>query len=386
MEENYLKNKIAFVEPIGGHGGMDYYDISLCNALHINDITPVLFTSDDTVVNEGKLPYKVVKIYKNIYSNKIKLYRGIKYFILLFKTGIIIKKEKIRLTHLHFFHLSFKEVITVIIFKIFNFKQIVTLHDVSTFHGKNNQLIARVILNLIHSIILHNQFSKVKLIDLHPHIENKISIIPHGNYSNYVKIYSKSKAIEKLNLDHNYKYILFFGQIKRVKGLDVLIKALDKVRTKNINCKLIIAGKIWKDDFSNYITLIQKLGLSNHIISHIHYISNQDVEKYFNASDMVVLPYREIFQSGVLLMALSYKKPVIVSDIMGMTDIVSNRKTGLTFKNGDHVELANCIINLFQNESLAEKIAINGYNKIQNEYNWEDIGRDTAKLYKSLLN
>ena len=108
MEENYLKNKIAFVEPIGGHGGMDYYDISLCNALNINDITPVLFTSDDTVVNDKKLPYKVIKIFKNIYSNKIKLYRGIKYFILLFKTGIIIKKEKIILTHLHIFHISFK--------------------------------------------------------------------------------------------------------------------------------------------------------------------------------------------------------------------------------------------------------------------------------------
>ena len=379
-----MKIKIAMIEPVGGHGGMDYYDISLCSALSQNDIIPILFTCDKTNIDSICLNFKIIKSFTNIYGNDFKIIRGFKYFTSLLRTIIILKKENIKLTHLHFFHISITEFITVILLNIFGFKQIVTLHDISSFYGKNCKLFAEIIFKIIKTIIVHNKYSKNVINKYYANIKKEICIIPHGNYLKYVKYIPKSGVIDELNLDKRFKYLLFFGQIKQVKGLDVLIKSLPYVENNFVNYKLIIAGKTWKDDFKVYEKLIKKLNLDKQIINHIGFIPNDKVHYYFNASDIIILPYREIYQSGVLLMSLSYKKPVIVSNIDGMTEIITNEKNGMIFNNGDHKDLARCISILLKNDKLKNNISTNGHKKIIAEFDWSDIGKQTSTIYRKM--
>ena len=177
---------------------------------------------------------------------------------------------------------------------------------------------------------------------------------------------------------------MFFGQIKKVKGLEILLYAMSNIVEMFDNVKLIIAGRVWKDDFTNYEILIKKLKLQSHLISHIRYIKNEEVDYYFKASDIVVLPYREIYQSGVLLMAMSYKKPVIVSNIPGMTELISHGKNGLIFNNRDNLELTNCIARLLSNKVLSEKLANEGYKTVKDDYCRTNIGINTSKFYHNV--
>lgn len=151
------------------------------------------------------------------------------------------------------------------------------------------------------------------------------------------------------------------------------------------NTYLVISGKVWKDDFNQYEKIIEKHKLYKNIIPHIRYIPDNQVPLYYNAANVVVLPYRRIYQSGVLLMAMSYKKAVIASDLDGMTEIVEDGMNGIIFKSEDHSNLAEKIINVIQQPSLLRRIANSGYQTVLHNHNWNLIGQQTTNLYKSVL-
>ena len=126
--------------------------------------------------------------------------------------------------------------------------------------------------------------------------------------------------------------LLFFGMIKKVKGLDVLLRSLRKVIDINPDIILLIAGNPWENDFDICKEIIHQNNLSNNIILHTKFIPHEDVEYYYCASDLVVLPYKKIYQSGVLMMALSYERPVLVSDLPALKEIIVDNENGFLFK------------------------------------------------------
>ena len=124
----------------------------------------------------------------------------------------------------------------------------------------------------------------------------------------YAEKATKEESIRKLSLPSNRPIILFFGQIKKVKGIDVLIEALSKVIKNHPEAYCVIAGKVWKDDFSAYQNRIDELGINDNIRTDIKFIPDDYIKCYFNAADIVALPYRQIYQSGVVLLAAAYEK------------------------------------------------------------------------------
>ena len=378
--------KISIIEPVGGYGGLDYYDSSLCSSLVQNGINPILFTSDETEIRDHSL-YLTKKYFIGIYGTQYRVMRGLKYIQCLLKSIYYSKKVGSQLIHYHFFHFTFIELLTIILTKLYGFKIVITVHDVKSFYGKgDNPIIKNIILKSALGLIVHNQFSKGRMINTFHVTQNKISIIPHGHYIDMVNNNIDNEIAKRsLKLNINNKYILFFGQIKKVKGLEILLYAMSNIVEMFDNVKLIIAGRVWKDDYTKYEYLIKELNLQSHVISHIRYIKNEEVDYYFKASDIVVLPYSEIYQSGVLLMAMSYKKPVIVSNIPGMTELISHGKNGLIFNNGDNSELSNCIAQLLSNKDLSEKLANEGYKTVRDDCCWTRIGINTSKFYRNLV-
>jgi glycosyltransferase involved in cell wall biosynthesis len=174
---------------------------------------------------------------------------------------------------------------------------------------------------------------------------------------------------------------LFFGQIKKVKGLDLLLKALPEVVNKHPKVLVVIAGKVWKDDYSAYRKIIEESGLQDYCIERIHYISNEEVPLYFASADLVVLPYRKIYQSGVLLMAMSYAKPVLAADLDGMREIIRDNETGFLFRQGNARALSERIQQVLQNPAEMDRIALKGYEHVRSNFSWEGIGARTAECY-----
>lgn len=216
--------------------------------------------------------------------------------------------------------------------------------------------------------------------------EQQIVIIPHGNYRNsYPELIDRKIAREKLGFFSNEKYLLFFGQIKGVKRLDLLLDAFAEVLKLNPDVRLIIAGKVVDVPFQVYQSQIDRLEIGHKCTCLIRYIKNDEVPLLYAASDLVVLPYERIYQSGVLLMAMSFARAVVVSDVPGMLEIVRNGVSGYVFKRGNTSSLSACLISALSNADEIDEIARQGLKLMVSDYGWCKIGITHMNLYKQII-
>jgi len=195
----------------------------------------------------------------------------------------------------------------------------------------------------------------------------------------------KKTARSQVGITGSSKVILFFGQIKSIKRLDLLISAMPIVLERHPDAKLLIAGKPWKTDFRSYKNKIHELGVGASCISHIRFILEEEMPNYYCSADLVVLPYDKIYQSAVVLMAMSYGKAVLVSDLPGMKEVIADGLNGFVFPTGDSHALANRICEIFDDAELVTRVAGNGLKSMLDYYSWEDVAKKTADVYSSAL-
>jgi len=155
----------------------------------------------------------------------------------------------------------------------------------------------------------------------------------HPLYDNFGEIVSKQQARNflrqgGLNINDNEKVILFFGFIRRYKGLDILLEAMADERIKAAGIRLLVAGEFYEDE-KPYKELIQKLGIEKSLILKTDFIPDGDVRYFLCAADVVIQPYRNATQSGVTPLAYHFEKPMIVSDVGGLPALVPHQKSGL---------------------------------------------------------
>lgn len=150
----------------------------------------------------------------------------------------------------------------------------------------------------------------------------------HPLYDNFGTGVDKSIARKKLNLPDHEKIILFFGFIRKYKGLDILIEAMHLLKQKKSDIKLLIAGEYYEDS-AKYKEQIQQLQLMDSIYDHTHFINDSEVKYYMSAADFVIQPYRNATQSGVTPLAYHFEKPMLVTDVGGLPDLVPHNKSGI---------------------------------------------------------
>ena len=195
----------------------------------------------------------------------------------------------------------------------------------------------------------------------------------------------KKKSRDRLSIPKDRTVLLFFGMIKKVKGLEFLLESLKDVVQKNPDVLLLIGGRIWENDFSIYQEIIDKHNLSEFCLIHNKFIPHEDVEHYYASSDLVILPYKRIYQSGVLMMSLSFEKAVLVSDLEPLTDLVKDNDTGFVFKSEDHYSLSTKLNIILSDKNNLEKVRKSGLKLVKTKYDWLEIGKQTKKSYESIL-
>ena len=150
-------------------------------------------------------------------------------------------------------------------------------------------------------------------------------VSPHPIYDSYGNPMTKAEAAERLHLNPDYTYLLFFGLIRDYKGLDRLLKAYAKVGNPNV--RLLIAGEYYSNR-AQYEALISDLRLEDKVICHTHYIPDEEVAAYFSIADLVVQPYKSATQSGITQIAYHFSKPMLVTRVGGLPEMVPNGKAG----------------------------------------------------------
>jgi glycosyltransferase involved in cell wall biosynthesis len=142
--------------------------------------------------------------------------------------------------------------------------------------------------------------------------------------------------------------VLFFGFVRKYKGLEYLIRALPQV-LRNLPAQLLIVGEFWEDRDA-HLEMIEKLGLQQHVTVVDRYVPNEEIGLYFSAADVVVLPYVDATQSAVISLAYAFDKPVITTDVGGLPEVVTDGETGFVVPPRDHAALAAAIVKYFQGD------------------------------------
>ena len=173
-------------------------------------------------------------------------------------------------------------------------------------------------------------------------------MLRHGHFLDLpLPVPTQAQARQELQLNDGTMALLFFGQIKESKGLDILLEAMNLVHDPDIH--LIIAGSARDVDPQDLIQTLVEPSVQNQIHLHNRYISDQERDALFKACDALVIPYRRIYNSGVLMMGLSYGKTVIASDLPANCEIIQNGVNGYLFEDGNPSDLAQNILRLKNN-------------------------------------
>ena len=378
--------KVAVIEPVGGHGGMDYYDFSLCEELGEAGADVTLYTCDETL-REGPPSFEVSLPYQRIYGADPAWLRGARFVRGTFRALLYAKRRCARIAHFHFFYVGPLELFNVVLARVLGFSLVVTAHDVQAFVERLSvPWMTKAAYKGSDLIIAQSKVGKRELTATLRVPKAKVALIPHGNYLHFIdSVPSREEARSRVGLPDGARVLLFFGQIKEVKGLDVLLRAMPGVVRKYPDAVLLIAGKVWKDDFRHYQEQMDALGIAENCLSSIRYIPDSEVGNYYAAADVVVLPYRRIYQSGVLLMAMSYGKPVVVSDIDGMAEVVEDRVNGYVFPSGDADALTAKLVEVLSEPEELRNVGKRALSYVKERHNWAEIGKVTVEHYRSVL-
>ena len=181
------------------------------------------------------------------------------------------------------------------------------------------------------------------------------TVIQHPLYSHFGQKKERAEAESKLGLKPGKKNILFFGLIRKYKGLDILLEAFGKLSDEY---QLIVAGEPY-GSFEPYQEIIDRLPDKERIVTELKYIKDSEVTDYFSAADLAVLPYRTATQSGISSVSYHFEVPMIVTDVGGLKETIGDRGTGIVVPEGTPEAIAKAIENYFRNPQTAEECVKN---------------------------
>jgi len=376
--------KVCVISPLG-YTGLAYYDFSLCYALSKIGLEVDLFSVDRYIVKK-KPNFNREEIFINTYGDISRIKKGINYLISSVKCFILILKKEYEIIHFQILEMAMIDCVLFALLKLKRKKIVYTPHDIIPFKYKVSFPIY-LTYKLADLLIVHNETNRNDLINHFGIERGKISVIHHGNYNIILEErHSKAVSAKKLNLPSNREILLFFGCIRNGKGLNTLLKAYQRV-VDEIECVLlVIAGKQSKGfDLEKSFNIISAEVRQNNVELREKFIPDEQIQYYYEAADLILLPYEEVYESGVLKFAFSCKRPVLVSDIPVFKHDIRDGENAFVFRKGDPIDLANKIINILNNKDQMESVAENAKLYSDKNWDWNSIAIKTKINYEKIL-
>ncbi len=354
---------------------MDFYNSSLLKNLAQLGVEPFLF-SNAIIPAEGVHAFawfhnmgvpKTLAVFNNFF-----------YFL---KSLLFCRKRRVRWIILHLFRGGLFDLVTMGIARLMGFRIILIIHDVISLDTVALPATRNFILkHFTHTKIVHNSYSKKMLaaVIAEKHMGN-VKIIPHGNFMALAAgPASPVRSLSGWVPEPDKRYLLFFGQLKKVKGLDILMQAMVQ---PDHDYQLILAGQDRDDSLKTYEDFIRVNSLEKRVIVFNRFITNEERDFLFRSCEAVVIPYRRIYQSGVLLMAMSYSKAVVASDLEPNKEMIRHGENGLLFKDGDPGSLAAVLNQAYREEKTLKLLGEAACKVVSSSNNWLNI----SKLYLEIL-
>jgi D-inositol-3-phosphate glycosyltransferase len=290
---------------------------------------------------------------------------------------------------------AFDRTLLMLYYRVLGKRIVLTVHNVNAGRRDSkdtplNRLTLRVQYRLADHIFAHTEQMKRELVQEFGVQTTRVTVIPFG-INNAVPNTSltPSEAKQRLGIRDDERTILFFGNIAPYKGLEYLITAFQQILAERDNYRLVIAGRP-KNCERYWTTILEAIGEDvrrGRVLVREDYIPDEETEVYFKAADVLVLPYRYIYQSGVLFLGYSFGVPVLAADVGSLRDEIIGGKTGFVFRPEDPVDLARAIERYFASDLYADltmrRQEIRDY--ATEQHSWDVVGQMTMSIYAGLL-
>jgi glycosyltransferase involved in cell wall biosynthesis len=289
----------------------------------------------------------------------------------------------------------FDRTILLLYYRMFGKKIVYTVHNIDRqFRDtRHSSLYNRISLycgyHLAHRLIVHTQKMKEMLCDSFSLSPEKVAVIPHGiNVRVQYTGISMEEARAHLSISKTAKTLLFFGMIDRYKGLDIAFDAYAHIVNSDSSFFFLIAGKPKRSDgYFDSLTQFAKANIpAEQIRFDAKFIPSEEVEYYFASADCVILPYRSIYQSGIIFLAYRFGVPLIATDVGSFREDIQDGITGIVCKPEDPDELAQAIQKFFASELYLQRETTRQTIRemAHSRYSWKTISEKTIELYQSL--
>jgi glycosyltransferase involved in cell wall biosynthesis len=240
-----------------------------------------------------------------------------------------------------------------------------------------DRLLTRWFLKSLHAAIAMSEQVKSDFSRFRPAIPVKLS--PHPLFDNFGADPGRETAAGTLNLNPGFRYLLFFGFIRAYKGLDLLLEAFATSSSRTGGkIKLIVAGEFYEND-EPYRRIIRERNMADDVILFDRFIRDEEVSSFFSLADLVVQPYRSATQSGVTQIAYHFNKPMVVTGVGGLREIVPDGKCGLVVS-PEPVAIADAIDRFFVDARLRERLA-GGIEEEKKRYGWNLMTGSILEMY-----
>ncbi|MGB0165906.1 MAG: glycosyltransferase, partial [Luteibaculum sp.] len=216
--------------------------------------------------------------------------------------------------------------------------------------------------------------------ELHAYTQKPSLNIAHPINESLGQAVERSLAREKLGLREEDNILLFFGIVRKYKGLHLLIESLAQDCLDKINLKLLVVGEFYEDE-DEYRQLIHELGLTDRVIITNQYIPTEDVKIYFSAANLVTQTYITASQSGVTQMAYNFNRPILVTNVGGLAEVVIDGKTGYLCQKKPK-DIARAIADFFVNKREPE--FEQEVSRVKEQYSWKHFAQQVMKMAKEL--
>ena len=242
-----------------------------------------------------------------------------------------------------------------------------------------DRFLTRLVLRRGSGYIVQSHMDEADLLTVKPQAEYVVT--PHPTYNAFkMQNMSREEARKQLDVDAQTPMLLFFGFVREYKGLKYLLDAMKRIKTGMPDSQLWVVGDFGEDK-EQYLEQLQVNGIQEQVRLAEGYIPDQEVEKYFAAADLVVLPYISATQSGIVQIAYGFEKPVVVTEVGGLPDVVQDHRTGYVVPKENADAIAKAVTDFFRKD---RDIPWTEYIREQaGEFSWETmVGRIEALAHR----
>lgn len=364
--------KIIFIDPIGQMLG--YYDYRICLSLAQRGHQVRLVSTDNSYSHrQGETPFQIHTLFSRTDETAGKLRKGLSYLISLWRLLRLLGKDGPQIVCFQYNLFPLADLLFIFLCRARGHKVVFFAHDILPLNCKAyHKYIYATVYRAVDKVLVFAQASKDLIVgNLNVDVQ-KVSLKSLGNFL-YLEqgSWTRESARESLGIDERAKVILFFGQIKKSKGLEHLIRALPEVILKEPDALLVIAGRPLGVELSLYTELIKEHSLEERVILDTRYIPDEEVSKYFECTDLIALPYTEVYQSAVLMLACSHGTPVVASSLGGISEVITDGSTGYLVPPGDEKELAAAIVKALQNPGVSHRMGEKAQRLMKERFSFE---------------